>query len=532
MSDILKSLSTEDLLALKAGDLTRVSDDGLMKLKVSQARAQGMDPDPMKGMGTGERMLAGIGAGVASAGRALGVNDAIRSVLPGLPASQEEAATLDKPLDATTIGKVGRAIGVGAPALVGTLVPGANTYLGATALGAVSGAGLTEGGLAERAQGAAFGAAGGAAGKAIGDGLSGAARWLMDRHAAARAAAQTANSQRDMAAMAARQNGYVVPPADANPTAMNELLQGLSGKIKTGQQASAQNQVVTDTLARKALGLQAGSTLDANALQQLRDVAARSGYGPVRSSGTVMADKSYETALDGIVSQYQGAARSFPGAAKNDVVDMVQGLRQSSFDAGDAVDMVRVLRNDADKAFRQGDKGLGKATKAAADAIEDQLDRHLTSIGQPDALQAFREARQFIAKTYSVQSSLNTETGNVSAQKLAAQLAKGKPLSGELRTIAQTGKAFEKATQSLKETPNALSPLDFAVAFSSAEPMTLAARPIARSVILSQPYQSRMLNPSYAPGWLDSYALPAIGSDATRRALIPMGIGAGVSSSK
>ena len=48
------------------------------------------------------------------------------------------------------------------------------------------------------------------------------------------------------------------------------------------------------------------------------------------------------------------------------------------------------------------------------------------------------------------QKALNSETGDVSAQMLAGQLKKGKPLSGDLLDIAKIGSAFPKATQSLK----------------------------------------------------------------------------------
>jgi hypothetical protein len=105
-----------------------------------------------------------------------------------------------------------------------------------------------------------------------------------------------------------------------------------------------------------------------------------------------------------------------------------------------------------------------------------------------------------IAKTYSVQKGLNSETGSVSAQALAKQLEKGKPLSGELLTVAKMGSAFPKATQSLKETPKAISPLDWfagggaSIATSNPLPMLgLLARPAARSYLLSPAAQRAAL---------------------------------------
>lgn len=527
MSDSLKWLSTADLQAMQAGDVSKISTKGLQLLQRSQVEQE--YGSPTDGMSTMDKLRAGIGKGMASGVRALGGGGILERF--GLPGTREEAETNDRALSSTTPGKIGSAIGMGALAAPVALIPGANTYAGATALGALTGAALTEGDLSERAQGAAFGAAGGALGKGLGDAAGAGARWAGSKLAAGRASAQAANAQKDAAAVAAREAGYVLPPADVKGGFWNETLNGLSGKIKTAQVASARNQEVTNTLARKAIGQDAGDELTADVLQAIRNDAATRGYAPIRAAGEVVADEAYNKALNTIASQYQGAARSFPGAAKNPVVDMVEGLRQQKFDASDALDMVKVLREGADQAYRQGNNQLGKASKLAADAIEGQLDRHLSAMGDEAAIKAFREARTLIAKTYTVQKALNGQTGDVAAQKLAAELAKGRPLSGELRQVAEVASAFPKATQSLKEAPKAVSPLDFAVAAigsgGGSNPAGLAlmgARPAARSIVLSQPYQARMLTPNYDAGILESMLLPTLQNEAVRRALVPAGI--------
>ena len=473
--------------------------------------------NPADDMSTTERTLAGIGSGMSSVVRALGGGSLLAKV--GLPASKEDAQENDAALMATTAGKVGRVIGTAAPALPTMLIPGVNTYTGAALAGAGTGAAFTEGDLQDRLEGAAFGAAGGFAGKGLGDALGASARTLGPKMAANRAAQQTANAQRDAAAIAARQAGYVLPPADVRGGLLNEALGGLSGKIKTAQVASARNQGVTNDLARKALGLADDAQLTPDTLQAFRNAAASSGYSPIRAAGEVAADATYTKALDAIAGQYQGAARSFPGAAKNPVLDMVEGLKQTKFDAGDALDMVKVLRESADKAYRAGDTGLGKANKAAAAALEDQIERHLKGAGDDAAMAAFRKARQDIAKSYSVQKAVNPATGDVSAQSLARELVKGKPLSGDLRAIAEVGNAFPKATQSLKEAPKAVSPLDFfsggSIAALLGNPLALAtvgARPAARSLLLSKGYQGLLARPpSYTAGLLE-LALPSLES--------------------
>lgn len=307
----------------------------------------------------------------------------------------------------------------------------------------------------------------------------------------------TATPQALATARAGAAEGFVVPPVDLDsPGVMTQLLSGLSGKIKTSQVASQRNQVVTDGLARKSLGMQAADDLTPEALQNVRREAGKA-YEAVRGVGMVQADEQFLKRIDQIGAVSQGAGRSFPGLGNNGVADMMTAVRQPKFDAGDAIDATQLLREAADKAFRGGDSATGRAAKAAATALEDQMERHLTTAGTPELVKNFQEARKLIAKTYTIQGALNGSTGSVSAPKLAKDLARGKPLTDELALIAQMGTAFPKATQSLKETAGAVSPLDWL--FSGGAAMggggpagaaMLLGRPAVRAALLSKPAQA------------------------------------------
>lgn len=497
--------------------------------------AQDKPENPTDNMSPTERRLAGAGRGMSAGWRAItsalgshpvgDLNRAIHDALPVLggvgrlptpaeaAAARTEAARLEAPLMATKEGRQGNIFGLGAVAAPTTLLPGANTAMGATLIGGGTGFLTTEGGLKDRAEGAAAGALGGLAGKYIGDGLGAGARWLADRFAQRATAANAAAAPRMAAAQAGAREGYVVPPADLQPGLATELLSGLSGKVKTAQAASVKNQGVTNTLAARDLGLPQSQPITREALEQVRAAAGRSGYAPIRAAGEVTTDATYGKALDAIVGQYQGAGRSFPGLAKNPVVDMVENLRQAKFDAGDALDAVKVLRSMADDAYGQGNTSLAKAARAASTAVEDQLERHLEAAGNKSAMQAFREARTQIAKSFSVK--INPATGDVNAAYLAKQLEKGRPLSGDLKTIAEFASAFPKATQPLKEAPKSMSPLDMAMAMGgglgTGNLVGAAAWPLARvgarSLLLSSPVQSAALRGTASPGLLTQ--LPA-----------------------
>lgn len=494
--------------------------------------------DPTDGMSWGGKLLAGTGMGMARVIRA--ITPGVVSSAMGLPATKEEAAHVDAPLMATTPGKIGNVTGAAALTAPAMFIPGANTYAGAGLIGAGLGAATTEGGLQDRARGAAFGTLGGLAGKGAGDLISAGASKLGSALSTSATNQASQNAARDAAISAARANGYVLPPQEVNPGTLNSLMEGISGKIKTSQAASQTNQAVTNSLAKSAVGLPADAPLTVDALNAVRQQAGKA-YQAVRNSGTVTPTPAYYSALDSISNQANGAAKSFPGLKNDNVGTVLDTLRQPQFEAGDAVDAVGSLRDLAGKAYAFGSKAEGAAYKQSATALEDALDTHLQTNGSPDALQNFRDARQTIAKTYTVQGALNPVTGNVNAAKIAAQLQKGKPLSGELQDIGTVASAFPKATQTLSQNYNPISPLDYMAGLGSAATgyathgipglamgATTLVRPAIRSALLSGPAQSvnAALGTSY--GAIPRTVLPPLQSDTLRRLLQLGGTQAGI----
>lgn len=474
---------------------------------------------PTKGMSMTEKLRAGIGQGLASVGRAIGTG--YRSLGPeyqgsadllGLPTSQDsaDAKTTDAALLDTGAGKVGSVVGHIAGAAPAMLVPGANTAVGATAVGALAGAATTEGGAIDRLKGLAEGGVGGVVGKYLGDAVGAGAGKLLASRTAAADAAKTANAARDATLATSRDAGYVVPPSQVagQGGAVNAIAEGVGGKIKTAQAASAKNQAVTNTLARQALLLPKDTPLTPDTFKAVREAASQAGYEPLRAVGQVASDGQLFQDLSAVAQQSRGASKSFPGiGAKqaDQIEEVVKSLGQSHFDAGDAIDATKVLRESADAAFQSGDKGLARAYKGASDALEAQLERSLARAGQQQLLETFREARRTIAKSYTVEKAVNGTTGDVAGQKLAAQLAKGKPLEGDLKTAAQFAQAFPKSAQQGVAVP-AYSPLDFLSGGASVATGTpwlagaIAARPLARAAALSAPYQRALVTPSYGPG--------------------------------
>lgn len=302
------------------------------------------------------------------------------------------------------------------------------------------------------------------------------------------------------AAQQARQAGYVMPPTQVRPSLGNRLAEGFAGKLTTAQNASARNQTVTNRLAAQTIGLPGDVPLTRDAINIVRRDAGQA-YDAVANAGVITPGPAYTQALDRIVAPYQTAAQGFPNAAQSPVINAINSLRSQSFDASAAVAQLRNVREMADTAFAQGDRGVGRSLREGAEALESAIEEHLHQAGQPQLLQEFQNARRLIAQTYNLEKALNPVTGTVDARKLAAQVAKGRPMTGPMREAAEFAARFPKAAQpvegmgSLPQT----SPLDWgAMGVGSAvtgNPLMMAgvlARPAARSLVLSDAVQNRL----------------------------------------
>jgi hypothetical protein len=324
----------------------------------------------------------------------------------------------------------------------------------------------------------------------------------------------------------ARETGYTVPPTQAGGGIANRLLEGMAGKLSTLQEASVRNQAITDRLAKKSLGLSEDVALTPEVLKSVRDEAGKV-YDNISNAGIIIPKKSFNDTLDKIGENAVKAEINFPNATSKQILDVVGSLRKDAFDAGSAVSRIKQLRTEADMAYRAGNNELGGATKAAANALEDAIEGHLTKLNQPDALNKFKEARQLIAKTYTVEKAMNKTTGTVDAKNLASRLQAGKPMSGELKDIAQFAQAFPKAAQMPEKIGGTIgiSPLDYTVAGLTGGAsllggedkasstinslIALLARPGARKLVLSSPMQNRLVQQQVASPGAIRNALPS-----------------------
>ena len=255
----------------------------------------------------------------------------------------------------------------------------------------------------------------------------------------------------------AQEQGYVVPTSSANPTSVGRgAVEGVAGKPRMEQQASFRNQQVTNNLVAKELGVPEGTEITADLLHSLRQEWGQA-YHVLDNAGTITTTVTFRRALANAIKDLKKVSKDFPELAKadspvNQAINIANGLNKPTFDASNVATVTRLLRDNADDAFRQGQSQVGRAYRDMSKAIENAAERHLDLFGDPKVVKNFREARENIAKSYSVQEALDGD-GFVSAPKLAAQKKKGKPLSGNLSAIAEFAENFPKSARVIKETP-------------------------------------------------------------------------------
>jgi soluble lytic murein transglycosylase-like protein len=302
-------------------------------------------------------------------------------------------------------------------------------------------------------------------------------------------------------AQAAINQGATLPPSQVNPSLLNSLLEGISGKQTVQQVASIKNQAVINAQARKALGLAEDVEITPQVLQDYRNVKGQA-YDALRSNPAYYTDKQFITDINKRSAEIQKRGTLVDATQE---LNLLNQLKQMRFDGDALVEKIKVLRSDSDVNFRSNDADklrLAQVQKFAAKQLEDLAERNLTNFNQPDVMKNFKQARQDIAKSYTIEKSLNAATGDVSGAKLGQRAAQGKILPSELQALADAAATYKQSFQNpaaIGSVPM-ISPLDLGTAAiasaASGTPLVMASaltRPAVRAGITSGMYQRNML---------------------------------------
>jgi hypothetical protein len=345
--------------------------------------------------------------------------------------------------------------------------------------------------------------------------------------------------RRQQIAQTAIEQGATLPPTQVNPTLLNKLLEGFSGKQQTGQVASIKNQEVVNAQARKALNLPEDTVITPQVLQDFRNVKGQA-YDALKANNTYYADKQFFTDINKRTAELQKLANTTDVTAE---LRVLNGLKQMNFDGVGLVEQMKRLRYDGEgnlASMAPKDRSLGQAQKFAARQLEDLAERNLKNFNQPDVMSNFKQARQDIAKSYTIEKSLNAVTGDVSGAKLGQRAAAGKIVPNELQALADAAAAYPTAFQNTARIGSVpgISPLDVGAAgiaaASSGNPSllgTVMGRPAVRQGITSPIFQRNML-PSSQPQMpslvnritsnpMTNYGLGQLPEYGTERYLLP-----------
>jgi len=346
-------------------------------------------------------------------------------------------------------------------------------------------------------------------------------------------------TQAQLVAERAIAEGATLPPTQVNPSMLNRLLEGFSGKQQTGQVASIKNQEVINAQARKTLNLPEDTVITPQVLQDYRNVKGQA-YDALKANNTYYADKQFFTDINKRTAELQKLANTTDVTAE---LRVLNGLKQMNFDGVGLVEQMKRLRFDGEgnlASLDPSNRSLGQAQKFAARQLEDLAERNLKNFNQPDVMSNFKQARQDIAKSYTIEKSLNAVTGDVSGAKLGQRAAQGKIVPSELQALADAAAAYPTAFQNTSRIGSVpgISPLDIGAAgvaaASSGNPSLLGAvigRPAVRAGITSPVFQRNMLPSSQpqAPGLLNrvtsnpltNYGLGQLPEYGTERFLLP-----------
>ena len=389
---------------------------------------------------------------------------------------------------------------------IGAVAPQANTLRGGGAIGAGGGLlsptrdeNIVKGKIQNTLLGGAFGASGQYGANKLANALS-KQRQSLDL-------LRQQNASKDALQREVTNMGYTLPPSYAGGSLPSRILEGLSGKLKTGQLAQIKNQQVTNQAARDYLGVPRETSLDENLLERLREQYSE----PYRQIAELPALMGKPSALYADVAgepRTVNAINWYPGISTKPISktgkETLNELKDVRFNAKNYYKNFNLTGNP--ESYQKAVQ-LDSQAKQLEDVIEEMAIRSKND----DLLSSLKEARKNIAKTYTIERAM--QGTNVDAKELAKALDKGAMLEGDLLTSARFAQQYpDIARVPASGDANPMTALDWygvgttggVSALAGGNPLLgfalPASRIVAREALLSRPVQRMMANKKYGIG--------------------------------
>lgn len=364
-------------------------------------------PDPTEGMSTTDKVLAGVGQGMTNLAR--GVGQAV-----GLVSKEDvsEARRLDAPLLNSGAGMTGSIIGGVAASAPAMMIPGANTLVGSTAVGATLGAlnPVVEG--ESRLSNAGVGAVGGAAGYGIGKAVG---------RAITPAETSISSSQSRVLEKGKDLGMKATPGAATGSTGLRQIEASAESLPVTSGPFSAlkqNNQTVLNRAAAKAIGENADAITD----DVLNAARTRIGneFAKVEAIPSIPVGTPVQNKLASIEFKYRGLLDK--PLAQYDVVDDIYRNLGGDITGKQYNTWQSQLRQIAQDQFTRGKPKIGFAIFEVKDALDDAA----SSVMSARERMAFQQARQQWKNLVMLETGnvVNEQTGNVSGGLLKNVLSR------------------------------------------------------------------------------------------------------------
>lgn len=522
-------------LRFATGSATDAAQSAIAEHRKTREAGQ-MDYDPTEGMSSFDRGAAGAGKAAVDLWR--GANQLTGNMSR---AEVDAANRQDAPLMATTGGKVGNFLGNTGIAAATSVIPGVNTYAGATLLGGGMGALQPVGEGESRAARTALGAAGGAAGKYAGDKLlSWATKKPVDfvqgnvsatgggsgfGSVGDDASAGITRSQREVMG-AAQKLGMRTTPGQASGS---KALQQFEAKLESQPMTSgpfnaikAKNQEILNRAAAGSIG-EADNVVDSTVLARATERISKVYESVADDVPRPVNPDDFLARLGVIEGEFEGL---LPGSVSD--VPLVQRLfslaETGQITGRQAQDLASKLGKAAanQMSSANGDRQLGMALFQVKEIADDFVRQGLDA-ERAAAFDAARQQYRNLALLTSRTNVVNPSSGNVSGRALASALQQkdkaGFLLGGNqspMYTAARFAQAFAPivgdsgtATRSMVTNPLELAlsaPFNLAARAYTSRAGTAAIAPIARGASAIDEMAAALMRrgapyaPRYLPG--------------------------------
>lgn len=422
----LDQLQNALINADKAGDTAAAK---MLAGEIIKMRQPAKPLDPTEGMSGVQKFLAGTGKGMVDLGR--GAGQLLGMVSPEAVA---ESRRLDAPLMKTGAGMAGNITGTAAASIPFMMIPGANTYTGATLVGAGMGA------LEPRTEGEGLGAnmALGAAGGAAGQGVSN----LIGRAITPAKSALTSEQTR-LAAQALKE-GIPLDAAQMTGSKPLQTVKSVLGNMPLTAGNEAARRSTQQTAFNQAVLKKAGETASEASPEVIDQMFSRLGgnFTDIYKRNTVKVDDALLDGLGRIEKQYGMVLDPNQKAIISRNIDAILG--DGSAMAGETYQATRSLMGRLQKSQ---DPNLSQAAKGIKNALDEAAER---SLNKSD-LSLLKETQRQYGNAKTISNAMKVAAGTsgdipgpslrTAAKQGGDNFTRGK---GDLNDLARIGETFMK----------------------------------------------------------------------------------------